>query len=142
MLDSTNYFVNGNLTNHGNLTGTAYASINFSGTGVITGDPITIPTMVVYGTYTIGTTITLTTNTPTLNGTLVFDLAKTNQIILESYPPVNLLALYYGGALIVTNTGLEPMSGNIYRTLQRHILWRRVCCFPKFSAAPAGSQLG
>ena len=70
-----------NLTNNGLIQGQGYGSINFNGTGIIAGsNSITIPTMVVNGSYEIGTTITLTTNTPIFNGTLTFDLANTNQI--------------------------------------------------------------
>lgn len=115
LLDSTNYFVYGNLTNYGRLIGIAYASINFNGIGVITGNLITLPTLTFNGTNIIGTTITLFTNTPSLNGTLVFDIARTNQMILMSYPPANILTLDYGGALVVTNTGPAPMSGSTYQ---------------------------
>jgi hypothetical protein len=68
--------------------------------------------MTVDGTYAVGTTITLTTNTPTLNGTLVFDLARTNQIVLPAYVGT---ALYYSGNLMVINSGATPASGNSYQ---------------------------
>lgn len=114
--DVTNWNVGGNLiiTNQGLVVGHGYGSINFNGTNnAITGQPFTIPTMVVNGTYAIGATITLLTNTPTLSGTLVFDLANTNEIILRSYP-TNQLTLYYNGGLNVVNSGPPPASGNIY----------------------------
>jgi hypothetical protein len=111
--DVTNWNVGGSLTNQGHIVGHGYGSINFNGTGAISGQPITIPTMVVNGTSTIGTTITLTTNTPTLSGVLVFDLADTNEIILLSYP-TNQLTLYYSGGLNVINSGPAPSSGNSY----------------------------
>ena len=95
--DVTQWFLGGSLTNNGLIGGTGYGSISFNGTGVITGSKaIKIPTMTVNGTYAIGTTITLTTNTPTLNGTLVFDLVKTNQIVLLTDAGT---ALYYNGIL-------------------------------------------
>jgi hypothetical protein len=118
--DVTTWFLNGNLTNNGTILGTGYGSIIFNGTGIITGSKaITIPTMTVNGTYTIGTTITLTTNTPTLNGTLVFDLARTNQIVLR-YSPSGTNAQttqtnYYSGNLVVINSGVPPVSGNSYK---------------------------
>jgi hypothetical protein len=112
--DVTQWAIGGSLTNNGLIVGTGYGNISFDGAGVITGSkPIKLPTMTINGTYMIGTTITLTTNTPTLNGTLVFDLANTNQIILQSYP-TNPLTLYYSGALDVINSGSAPMSGSVY----------------------------
>jgi hypothetical protein len=110
--DVTTWFLNGNLTNNGAILGAGYGSIIFNGTGNIAGSKaIKIPTMTVNGTYTIGTTITLTTNTPTLNGTLVFDIAHTNQIVLL---PGAGTALYYSGNLNVINSGAEPASGASY----------------------------
>lgn len=110
--DGTNWNVGGNLTNNGFIYGTGYGSINFNGTGTIAGsNAITIPTMVVNGTYEIGTTITLTTNTPIFNGTLVFDLANTNQIVLQAVAGT---ALYYNGNLNVTNSGASTASGTSY----------------------------
>lgn len=115
ILDSTNWYVNGNLTNNaGAVSGHAYASINFNGAGIITGTPINIPTIVVNGTYQIGATINLATNTPTLNGTLVFDLAHPGLITLApnagSGP-----TLYYNAALNVINSGAAPTSGATYK---------------------------
>ena len=109
VLDVTQWAVGGNLTNNGIIGfGKNYGSISFDGTGVITGNPITIPTITVNGTSTIGTTLTLTTNTPTLNGTLVFDIASTNQIILQAGAGT---PLYYSGNLDVINSGGQPASG-------------------------------
>ena len=109
VLDVTQWAVGGNLTNNGIIGfGQNYGSISFDGTGVITGNPITIPTITVNGTSTIGTTLTLTTNTPTLNGTLVFDIASTNQIILQAGAGTS---LYYSGNLDVINSGGQPASG-------------------------------
>jgi hypothetical protein len=109
--DVTQWAIGGSLTNNGPIFGVGYGSISFDGTGIITGSkPITIPTMTVNGSYTIGTTITLATNTPTLNGTLVFDLANTNQIILNA----GTNWLYYSGILDVINSGAAPVAGNSY----------------------------
>jgi hypothetical protein len=118
--DVTNWNLGGNLTNNGNIVGKAFGSIDFYGTGSITGSKaIIIPTMTVSGTYFIGTTITLTTNTPTLNGTLVFDLAQTNQIVLKYSPSGTNVqttqTFYYGGNLNVINSGVPPVSGNNYQ---------------------------
>lgn len=112
--DVTQWAIGGSLTNQGLIVGTGYGSITFAGNGVITGKPFTIPTITVNGTYLIGTTITLITNTPTLNGTLVFDLANTNQLILKSYP-TNALTLYYSGNLDVINSGPAPVAGANYK---------------------------
>jgi len=113
--DVTHWGIGGNLTNNGTIVGKGYGSISFEGNGIITGTKsIKIPTINVDGTYTIGTTITLTTNTPTLNGTLVFDLARTNRVILAS----NIGTLYYSGALNVINSGPAPGAGNSYQLFQ------------------------
>src|SRR5262249_12701380 len=61
--DVTQWLVGRNLTNNGLIVGTGYGCITFEGTGIITGKPFTIPTFTNNGTYTIGTTITLSTNT-------------------------------------------------------------------------------
>jgi hypothetical protein len=112
--DVTQWALGGSLTNQGLIVGHGYGSINFVGSGVITGKPFTVPTITVDGTYLIGTTITLSTNTPTLNGTLVFDLANTNQLILKSYP-TNALTLFYSGNLDVINSGPAPVAGANYK---------------------------
>jgi hypothetical protein len=112
--DVTQWAVGGSLTNFGLIAGKGFGCITFLGSGTITGNAIKIPTLTINGTYTIGTKITLTTNTPTLNGTLVFDLANTNsKIILQSYP-TNLLTLYYSGGLTVINSGPAPANGSTY----------------------------
>jgi hypothetical protein len=108
----TNWNLGASLTNNGLIQGQDYGSINFNGTGTIAGsNAITIPTMVVNGTYEIGNTITLTTNTPIFNGTLVFDLANTSQIILQAGAGT---ALYYNGNLNVINSGASTASGTSY----------------------------
>lgn len=118
LTDNTQWAIGGSLTNFGTIVGwtIGYGSISFDGTGVIIGKPFKIPTMTVNGTYTIGTTITLLTNTPTLNGTLVFDLAQapTNKIIFSSYK-LNPLTLYYAGNLNVINSGAAPGLGATYK---------------------------
>lgn len=112
--DVTQWAVGGSLTNFGLIAGKGYGCISFLGSGTIAGNAIKIPTLTIDGTYTIGTKITLTTNTPTLNGTLVFDLANTNsKIILQSYP-ANPLTLYYSGGLTVLNSGAAPANGSTY----------------------------
>lgn len=115
ILDSTNWYVFGNMTNNGGvIKGVKYASINFNGTGVVTGTSINVPTLIINGTYQIATTINLATNTPTLNGTLVFDLANPGQFVLNpnagSGP-----TFYYSGALNVINSGATPASGSSYQ---------------------------
>jgi hypothetical protein len=70
--------------------------------------------MTVNGAYTIADTIILTNNTPTLNGTLIFDIARTNQLVLQS-SPTNPLTLFYSGNLNVINSGPDPSAGNSYK---------------------------
>ena len=112
--DVTHWGIGGSLTNDGLIVGKGYGSIAFDGSGIITGKAFKIPTFTINGTYEIGTTVTLSTNTPTLNGTLVFDLANTNQLVLQSYP-TNPMTLYYSGNLNVINTGPTPISGHSYK---------------------------
>lgn len=116
LLDSTNWVVNGSLTNNdGTIGGIGYATIYFDGTGSIAGStPITLPTLVINGTYTIGTTIDLTTNTPTLNGTLVFDIANPQQIVLATNAGSG-PTLYYSGDLDVIDTGPVPVYDATYQ---------------------------
>ncbi|MFZ0827007.1 MAG: hypothetical protein WAO02_06265 [Verrucomicrobiia bacterium] len=105
--------IGGSLTNNGTIVGKGFGSITFTGTGSITGSkPLKIPTMTINGIYNIGTTITLITNTPTLIGTLVFDIAHTNQIILLTNAGT---PLFYSGVLDVINTGPTPVSGHSYQ---------------------------
>jgi hypothetical protein len=49
-----------------------------------------------------------------LNGTLVFDLANTNQLTLLTYP-TNPLTFYYSGNLNVINSGVAPVAGKTYK---------------------------
>jgi hypothetical protein len=111
--DVTQWGIGGSLTNNGTIVGKGYGCITFGGNGIITGSKsIKIPTMTVNGTYKIATTITLITNTPTLNGTLVFDLANTNQIVLLTNAGT---ALFYSGNLNVINSGATPASGASFK---------------------------
>jgi hypothetical protein len=118
--DVTTWYLGGSLTNNGAIWGAGYGSITFSNAGVIAGtNALTIPTMTVNGTYAIDDSIILTTNTPTLNGTLVFDLARTNLITLRYAPSSTstntTLTNYYSGNLVIVNTGPAPASGNSYK---------------------------
>jgi hypothetical protein len=113
--DVITWGVGGNLTNNGAIYGVGYGSISFTGTGIIAGtNALTLPTMAITGTYTIGDTITMLTNTPTLDGTLVFDLAIPGEIILDTYP-TNPLTLYFNGNLDVIDSGAPPVSGTVYQ---------------------------
>jgi len=111
ILDSTNWYVLGNLTNNGgSIYGIAFAQINFDGTGNITGTPFTLPTFNMTGTYTIDTSINCFTNTPGLNGTLVFDLANPQQLSVAANAATG-PTFYYSGNLDVINSGSTPSSG-------------------------------
>jgi len=110
--DVVTWGIGGSLTNEGEINGTGYASISFDGTGEIGGNPVTIPTLTINGTYDIATTITLTTNTPTLNGTLVFDLANPGEFIFPAYVGTS---FYYAGNLTVIDSGAAPAPGGYYQ---------------------------
>ncbi|HEY2083980.1 MAG TPA: hypothetical protein VGI88_14455, partial [Verrucomicrobiae bacterium] len=112
--DVIQWSVGGSLTNQGLIVGKGYGNINFTGSGAIAGNPIKIPTIGVSGTYQIATTITLTTNTPTLTGTLIFDLANTNELVMQTYA-TNPMTLYYAGNLNVINSGPAPTPGKTYK---------------------------
>lgn len=112
--DVITWNVGGNLTNNGSIFGSGYGSISFAGAGTIAGtNALKIPTITITftGTYAIGTTVILTTNTPTLNGILVFDIAHLHQMILSS----NIGTLFYNGNLEVINTGAAPASGASFK---------------------------
>jgi hypothetical protein len=134
--DGTNWNVSGSLTNNGLIYGSAYGSINFNGTGIIGGsNALTIPTMVVNGIYEVGTTIILTTNTPGFNGTLVFDLANTNQIVLQAGAGT---ALYYSGNLNVINSGATPTPGAVYTLFNSPNGYGGTFASTHFPSLPAG----
>ncbi len=111
--DVVEWAVGGSLTNNGLINGINYASITFTGAGVIAGNtPISVPTVVFNGTNTIQNTITTTTNTPGFNGTLVFDLAHPGEIVV----PLSLgEQLYYNGTLNVIDTGALPAVDTTYQ---------------------------
>ena len=111
--DNTNWVVGASLTNNALIVGISYGQINFNGQGTIAGKPFTLPTIVVNGSYDIDTTITLTTNTPTFNGTLTFDIATTNHIVFKT-GSTN-LTLYYNGNLNVINSGPPPATGSVFQ---------------------------
>ena len=118
--DVVTWGVGGGLTNNGAIYGIGFASIFFNGTGTLAGsNTLTIPTMTVVGTYTIDDTIKLTTNNADLFGTLIFDLANTNQIDLIPYSGATTTqTTYYNGNLVVINTGPAPTAGKTYTLFQ------------------------
>jgi hypothetical protein len=113
LTDVTTWGIGGSLTNDGTIVGRGYGSIFFNGTGNIVGKSFKIPTMTINGTYAIGATITLSTNTQTINGTVVFDIARTNQIVLNA--GTNWLWYTTNGTLNVINSGAEPAVGNSFQ---------------------------
>jgi hypothetical protein len=134
--DVVTWGVGGSLTNNGAVFGTGFGSISFDGTGIITGtNALTIPTMTVNGTYTIGTTITLITNTPGLNGTLIFDIANPQQIILLTNAGT---ALYYSGNLKVINSGAAPGTGAHYQLFNCNNGYGGGFTTTSFPSLPAG----
>jgi len=115
--DATEWTVGGNFTNNGIVGfGKGFGNISFTGSGIIAGgnsNTFIIPTMTINGTNEIADTITLTTNYPVVNGTIVFDLANTNQIVLNA--GTNWLWYSTNGALTVVNSGPPPVAGNTYQ---------------------------
>jgi hypothetical protein len=114
--DVTTWGVGGSITNDGAIYGVGYGCINFNGAGVITGsNTLKLPTIIISGSYEVGTTILLTTNNATLNGTVVFDLANTNQIILQPFTNApTTQTTYYSGNLVVVDSDAPPVSGSSY----------------------------
>jgi hypothetical protein len=135
--DVTTWGVGGNLTNNGSIFGFGFGSISFDGTtGSIAGtNTLTIPTVTVNGSYAIGTSITLITNTPTLNGTLVFDIANPKQITLLTNAGT---ALYYNGNLNVINSGSPPASGTTYALFNSTNGYAGVFASTSYPSLPAG----
>jgi hypothetical protein len=115
VMDVQQWNVGGNLTNNGIVGfGTNYGLVDFSGTGVIAGsNVIYMPTMTIDGNYKILDTISLTTNYPVINGTVVFDLKNTNQITLNA--GTNWFWYSTNGTLNVVNSGPAPVAGNSYQ---------------------------
>ena len=116
--DVTNWVVGGSLTNQALIVGAGYGCINFNGAGAIAGKAFTIPTININGSYTIGTSITLTTNNPGLTGTVTFDIARTNQIILKPSTGANTVTTstnYYSGNLVVINCVHRPSKAPAFK---------------------------
>ena len=134
--DVTTWGVGGGLTNNGSIFGRGFGSISFDGTGTIAGtNVLKIPTLTVNGTYAIGTAITLITNTPTLNGTLVFDIANPKQITLLTNAGT---ALYYNGNLNVINSGSPPASGTTYTLFNSTNSYAGAFASTSYPSLPAG----
>lgn len=112
--DVTQWAIGGSLTNNGYIGGTNYGSVAFDGAGVIAGSNVLqIPTLTINGTYKIGTPITLITNAPVVNGTIVFDIATTNMITLNA--GTNWFWYTTNGTLSVVNSGAAPPSGKSFQ---------------------------
>ncbi len=113
--DVIEWAVSGNLTNNGAITYVkgpgGGGAITFTGTGVITGHPFTLWNIFLKGINTVGTTITVT-NFIGLGGTVIFDLANPQKLILS---PSSTNALTYGGNLKVINSGAAPATGTTYQ---------------------------
>ena len=113
--DVIEWVIGGSLTNNGAISYVkgpgGGGAITFTGTGVITGNPFTLWNLFLDGTNTIGTTITAT-NFIGLGGTVVFDLANPQKLVLS---PSSTNALTYGGNLQVINTGAAPVTGTTYQ---------------------------
>jgi hypothetical protein len=113
--DVIEWVIGGSLTNNGAISYVkgpgGGGAITFNGTGVITGNPFTIWNLFLAGTNTISTTITAT-NFIGLSGTVVFDLANPQKLVLA---PSSTNALTYGGNLQVINTGAAPATGTTYQ---------------------------
>lgn len=115
--DATGWTNGGNFTNNGIVGfGQNYGSITFTGNGIIGGNKTNtfiIPTMTINGTNEVADTIILTTNCPVVNGTEVFDLANSNQIVLNA--GTNVFWYTTNGTLDVINSGPAPVVGSTYQ---------------------------
>lgn len=106
--DTIRAAISGNLTNNGTVTGSANASIHFTGVGQIAGSsPVGCPTVSLEGTTTIADSLDLT-YTPDFIGTVVFDLANPQVITCAN-------TLYFGNALKVINSGGPLVTGASYQ---------------------------
>jgi len=106
--DTIRATISQNLTNNGTVTGTAHASIHFTGTGQITGSStLTPPTVSFEGTTTIGDALSLQ-YTPDFLATIVFDLANPQTVTCAG-------TLYFGHTLTVINTGGALTTGSSYQ---------------------------
>jgi len=121
--DGTNWVIGGSLTNDGAVYGTNWGTFYLNGTGSIGGsNTLTVPFLTINGSYTIADSIVLTTNNANLNGTLTFDLANAYNITLVPYtgvgtnpPAPTTLTNWYGGNLVVIDTGAAPTVGKTYQ---------------------------
>ncbi len=115
IMDVQEWAVGGNLTNDGIIGfGTNYGSITMYGNGVMAGtNPMYMPTLFINGTNEVLDTVNLTTNYPAVNGTLIFDLAYTNEITLDA----GTNAFYYSanGTLEVVDSGRAPVAGQTFQ---------------------------
>ncbi len=115
--DATEWNVGGNFTNDGIVGfGKNYGNITFSGNGMIGGNKTNtfiVPSMTINGTNEVADTIMLTTNSPIVNGTEVFDLANSNQIVLNA--GTNVFWYTTNGTLDVINSGPAPVAGSTYQ---------------------------
>jgi len=115
--DATEWTVGGNFTNNGIVGfGKNYGNITFTGNGIIGGhktNTFIVPTITINGTNEVADTIILNTNCPVVNGTIEFDLAISNQIVLNA--GTNVFWYTTNGNLNVINTGPAPVAGSIYQ---------------------------
>ncbi|HUA38143.1 MAG TPA: hypothetical protein VMA35_07050 [Candidatus Sulfopaludibacter sp.] len=115
--DATEWAVGANLTNDGIIGfGKNYGNITFTGNGIIGGiktNIFIIPTMTINATNEVADNIILTTNCPVVNGTEVFDLANSNQIVLNA--GTNVFWYTTNGNLNVINSGPAPVLGSTYQ---------------------------
>lgn len=108
LTDVNQWSVSGSVTNEGTMSGSS-GGITCAGTGTLVGSAgISIPHLMVSGTYTLGTTVTVA-NTPTLSGTLIMDIGQSYQLIRTGG------GLSYGGNLTVVNSGPAPADGNSFQ---------------------------
>jgi hypothetical protein len=116
MGDNTNWIIMGSLTNDGAVYATNWGTMWFDGSGSIGGsNTLVVPYLTINGNYTLADSIVLTTNNANFNGTLTVDLANTNNITLVPYAGVGTtLTNYFGGSLVVIDTGAPPSPGKVY----------------------------
>jgi len=107
--DTARATISGNFTNNGTVVGTSYAQFNMTGTGSINGTSIvTVPVLEITGTTILSNSVS-STHSPTMNGTIEFDLATPASVTVTG-------TVYENDTLTVINSSpTPPVTGTTYQ---------------------------